>query len=30
VIALAQMSDGSIWTGEQEVIVTIAAFLEDF
>ena len=30
VIAIAQMSDGSFWSGEQEVIVTIAACLEDF
>ena len=30
VLAIAQMSDGSFWTGEQEVIVTIAACLEDF
>jgi len=30
VIAIARMSDGSFWSGEQEVIVTIAACLEDF
>jgi sulfur-oxidizing protein SoxY len=30
VVAIAQMSDGSFWSGEQEVIVTIAACLEDF
>jgi sulfur-oxidizing protein SoxY len=30
VIALAQMSDGSFWSGEQDVIVTIAACLENF
>jgi sulfur-oxidizing protein SoxY len=30
VVAIAQMSDGSFWTGEADVIVTIAACLEDF
>ena len=30
VVAIARMSDGSFWSGEQEVIVTIAACLEDF
>ena len=30
VTAIAQMSDGSFWIGEQEVIVTIAACLENF
>ena len=30
VVAIAQMSDGSFWSGEQDVIVTIAACLEDF
>jgi sulfur-oxidizing protein SoxY len=30
VIAIARMSDGSFWSGEQEVIVTIAACLENF
>jgi sulfur-oxidizing protein SoxY len=30
VIAIARMSDGSFWSGEQDVIVTIAACLENF
>jgi len=30
VVAIARMSDGSFWSGEQDVIVTIAACLEDF
>ena len=30
VVAIARMSDGSFWSGEQEVIVTIAACLENF
>jgi sulfur-oxidizing protein SoxY len=30
VTALAQMSDGTFWMGEQDVIVTIAACLENF
>ena len=30
VTAIAQMSDGSFWVGEQEVIVTIASCLETF
>jgi sulfur-oxidizing protein SoxY len=30
VTAIAQMSDGTFWIGEQDVIVTIAACLEDF
>lgn len=30
VTAIAQMSDGTFWIGEQDVIVTIAACLENF
>ena len=30
VTAIAQMSDGSFWIGDQDVIVTIAACLENF
>jgi sulfur-oxidizing protein SoxY len=30
VTAIAQMSDGTYWIGEQDVIVTIAACLENF
>jgi sulfur-oxidizing protein SoxY len=30
IVALAQMSDGSFWSGSANVIVTIAACLEDF
>lgn len=29
IVAVAQMSDGSFWTGSADVIVTIAACLED-
>jgi sulfur-oxidizing protein SoxY len=29
VIAIAEMSDGSFWSDEVEVVVTIAACLED-
>ena len=29
VIAIAEMSDGSFWSDTQEVIVTLAACLED-